>query len=108
MLDDFGQRIRDIILSEMDLSRELSDEEICDLIGSVVSREARDRPMTIKDRAELERTIFNSLRKLDVLQELVDDRDVTEIMVPMIYSMKKPEESKGSRVIFHRKRSWRM
>ena len=67
--------------SEMDLSRELSDEEICDLIGSVVSREARDRPMTIKDRAELERTIFNSLRKLDVLQELVDDRDVTEIMV---------------------------
>ena len=55
----------------MDLSRELSDEEICDLIGSVVSREARDRPMTIKDRAELERTIFNSLRKLDVLQELV-------------------------------------
>lgn len=62
MLDDFGQRIRDIILSEMDLSRELSDEEICDLIGSVVSREARDRPMTIKDRAELERTIFNSLR----------------------------------------------
>mgnify|MGYP002231031539 CR=1 FL=1 len=110
MLDDFGQRIRDIILSEMDLSRELSDEEICDLIGSVVSREARDRPMTIKDRAELERTIFNSLRKLDVLQELVDDRDVTEIMVngPMIYSMKKPEEFKGSRVIFHRKRSWRM
>ena len=81
MLDDFGQRIRDIILSEMDLSRELSDEEICDLIGSVASREARDRPMTIKDRAELERTIFNSLRKLDVLQELVDDRDVTEIMV---------------------------
>ena len=64
VLDDFGQRIRDIILSEMDLSRELSDEEICDLIGSVVSREARDRPMTIKDRAELERTIFNSLRKL--------------------------------------------
>lgn len=63
MLDDFGQRIRDIILSEMDLSRELSDEEICDLIGSVVSREARDRPMTIKDRAELERTIFNSLRR---------------------------------------------
>lgn len=50
MLDDFGQRIRDIILSEMDLSRELSDEEICDLIGSVVSREARDRPMTIKDK----------------------------------------------------------
>lgn len=64
MLDDFGQRIRDIILSEMDLSRELSDEEICDLIGSVVSREARDRPMTIRIELSLSApysTLFVSL-----------------------------------------------
>lgn len=64
MLDDFGQRIRDIILSEMDLSRELSDEEICDLIGSVVSREARDRPMTIRIERSLSApysTLFVSL-----------------------------------------------
>ncbi|WP_455721533.1 CpaF family protein [Agathobacter sp.] len=65
----------------MDLSRELSDEEICDLIGSVVSREVRENPMTIRQRANLERAIFNSLRKLDVLQELVDDKEITEIMV---------------------------
>ena len=67
MLDDFGQRIRDIILSEMDLSRELSDEEICDLIGSVVSREARDRPMTIKDRAELERTMLSDGSRVNIV-----------------------------------------
>ena len=81
MLDELGLKIRDVILSEMDLSRELSDEEICDLIGSVVSREVRENPMTIRQRADLERSIFNSLRKLDVLQELVDDKEITEIMV---------------------------
>lgn len=81
MLDELGLKIRDVILSEMDLSRELSDEEICDLIGSVVSREVRENPMTIRQRADLERAIFNSLRKLDVLQELVDDKEITEIMV---------------------------
>lgn len=81
MLDEFGLKIRDTILSEMDLSRELKDEEICDLIGSVVSREVREKPMTIRQRAGLEMAIFNSLRKLDVLQELVDDDEVTEIMV---------------------------
>ena len=37
--------------------------------------------MTLRQRADLERIIFNSLRKLDILQELVDDKDVTEIMV---------------------------
>lgn len=81
MLDELGLKIRDVILSEMDLSRELSDEEICDLIGAIVSREVRENPMTIRQRADLERAIFNSLRKLDVLQELVDDKEITEIMV---------------------------
>ena len=81
MLDELGLRIRDVVLSEIDLSKELSDEEICDLIGMAVSKEAREIPMTLLQRADLERIIFNSLRKLDILQELVDDKDVTEIMV---------------------------
>ena len=81
MLDELGLRIRDVVLSEIDLSKELSDEEICDLIGTAVSKEARDIPMTLRQRADLERIIFNSLRKLDILQELVDDKAVTEIMV---------------------------
>lgn len=81
MLDELGLRIRDVVLSEIDLSKELSDEEICDLIGIAVSKEAREIPMTLRQRADLERIIFNSLRKLDILQELVDDKAVTEIMV---------------------------
>lgn len=81
MLDELGLRIRDVVLSEIDLSKELSDDEICDLIGMAVSKEAREIPMTLRQRADLERIIFNSLRKLDILQELVDDKDVTEIMV---------------------------
>ena len=81
MLDELGLRIRDVVLSEIDLSKELSDEEICDLIGMAVSKEAREIPMTLRQRADLERIIFNSLRKLDILQELVDDKAVTEIMV---------------------------
>jgi len=81
VLDELGLRIRDVVLSEIDLSKELSDEEICDLIGMAVSKEAREIPMTLRQRADLERIIFNSLRKLDILQELVDDKDVTEIMV---------------------------
>lgn len=81
MLDELGLRIRDVVLSEIDLSKELSDEEICDLIGMAVSKEVREIPMTLRQRADLERIIFNSLRKLDILQELVDDKAVTEIMV---------------------------
>ena len=64
MLDELGLRIRDVVLSEIDLSKELSDEEICDLIGMAVSKEAREIPMTLRQRADLERIIFNSLLAL--------------------------------------------
>lgn len=37
--------------------------------------------MSIHDRVRIEQQVFNSLRKLDVLQELVDDPEVSEIMV---------------------------
>ena len=109
MLDELGLRIRDVVLSEIDLSKELSDEEICDLIGMAVSKEAREIPMTLRQRADLERIIFNSLRKLDILQELVDDKDVTEIMVngPNEIFMKRQAEYMSLMVIFHRRKSWR-
>ncbi|MDD6638319.1 MAG: CpaF family protein [Lachnospiraceae bacterium] len=65
----------------MDLSRDVSDEEIGELIGEVASQTLRGRTMSIHDRVRIEQQVFNSLRKLDVLQELVDDPEVSEIMV---------------------------
>lgn len=81
MLDELGLHIKDLVLSEMDFSKELDDDEIYDLIAEIVSREVKGNSITFKERAGLEKSIFYSLRKLDVLQELVDDPEISEIMV---------------------------
>lgn len=81
MLDELGLHIKDLVLSEMDFSKELDDDEIYDLIAEIVSREVKGNSITFKERAGLEKAIFYSLRKLDVLQELVDDPEISEIMV---------------------------
>ena len=80
-MDDYSAQIREQVLSHMDLSRDVSDEEIGELIGEVASQTLRGRTMSIHDRVRIEQQVFNSLRKLDVLQELVDDPEVSEIMV---------------------------
>ena len=80
-MDDYSAQIREQVLSRMDLSRDVSDEEIGELIGEVASQTLRGRTMSIHDRVRIEQQVFNSLRKLDVLQELVDDPEVSEIMV---------------------------
>lgn len=80
-MDELIAKIRQMVLNEIDLSREIPDNEIKELISSIVAKETKKTGISLKDRVWLEKNIFNSLRKLDVLQELVDDREVTEIMV---------------------------
>jgi pilus assembly protein CpaF len=65
----------------MDLSREMSDEENENLIGEESTRLLQGTVLSLHDRMQLEKRVFNSLRKLDALQELLDDPEVSEIMV---------------------------
>lgn len=80
-MDDYVALIRKRVLERMDLSREMTDEEIDNLIGEEAARLMQDEVLSIQERLQLEMRVFNSLRKLDALQELVDDPEVSEIMV---------------------------
>lgn len=73
--------IRSRVLARLDLTRDLSDEEIEALIAEETRVCARGRMLSFHERVRLEQQVFNSLRRLDVIQELVDDPSVTEIMV---------------------------
>ena len=80
-MDEYVGDIRQHVLERMDLSREMSDEEIENLIGEEASRLMQEEPISIRERLMLEARVFNSLRKLDALQELLDDPEISEIMV---------------------------
>lgn len=73
--------ISDSVRERIDLSREVSDTEIGEMIDSMVVSLGRKYALSLEERQELGRSVFHSIRKLDVLQELVDCDDVTEIMV---------------------------
>ncbi len=79
--DSLRQGIREALFSELDFSREISDEEMFARIDRAVSQEAHEREITVAERKRLREEIFSSIRRLDVLQALVDDPGVTEIMV---------------------------
>ena len=73
--------LREGILEKIDLTREMDDEEIANLIAVHVDAYAHRRLLTLVQRENLEQSLFHSLRKLDVLQELLEDEEITEIMV---------------------------
>lgn len=65
----------------MDLSREVSDEEVREMIDEMVIHCSRQYALSLKDRQQLGREIFDAIRRMDILQELVEEEEVTEIMI---------------------------
>lgn len=75
------QILRGLLMEKLDLSRELTDEEILGEIDSLILGKLRESCLSLKEKVELRQELFCSVRKLDVLQELIEDESVTEIMV---------------------------
>ena len=59
----------------------MSDEEILETIDELILNRMRESCIALKEKVQLRQELFYSVRKLDVLQELVEDETVTEIMV---------------------------
>ena len=74
-----GMRAR--LMEQLQQGVEWSDEAILERIDQLVSEAARENRLPVSRREEIRRELFYSVRKLDILQELLDDDRVTEIMV---------------------------
>lgn len=73
--------VREMVLQALDMTREVSDEELLALIDEVILRESRKCYMNTSGLNRLRRDVFNSLRRYDCLQELLEEPGITEIMV---------------------------
>lgn len=79
--EDCKRRLQEKLAESIDYSHENSDEEIQDLIDELLIRESREMSLTLSDKTKLRRELFYAVRKLDILQELVDEPGITEIMI---------------------------
>lgn len=75
------EELKKQILERVDLSREVSDEEIQELIDEVVLSCGKERHLSLNERCRMKKELFYALRKMDVLQELLEEKSITEIMV---------------------------
>ncbi len=69
------------VQKRLDLSREMSDEEVLVLIDEEILRLNQKTYLMLEEKLTMRREIFHAMRKLDLLQELVEDPEITEIMV---------------------------
>lgn len=75
------KRLRERLAESIDYSTEKSDAEIQEMIDELLTKESKAAPLPLTERELLRRELFHAIRKLDVLQDLVDDTHITEIMI---------------------------
>ncbi len=78
---EIQEKIGNEVLQTLDRDHFMDDDEIWEAIQSRVLKMGQKKYLSLETKQELVQTIFNSLRKLDVLQELLEDEEITEIMV---------------------------
>ena len=79
--EDLFRRLREEVRSRIDLSREVTDEAVKELICRVILEYAGEEYISLEERKRMSVAVFNSLRKLDFIQEILEDEDVSEIMI---------------------------
>lgn len=79
--DRIRQELYRQIQRELDLTRELTDEEVEEIIDREILAWNSREYLLLEEKLSLQRELFNSIRRLDLLQELIEDPDITEIMV---------------------------
>lgn len=75
------RELKESVLEQIDMSREQSDTELEEQIEESYQAMMRGKIVSLKEHHRYATEAFNSLRKLGVLQELVEDEEVTEILV---------------------------
>lgn len=63
------------------MSGDITDVALKQVIGECVQEESGLYMISIRQKEELEESVFNAIRRLDVLQELLEDDTITEIMI---------------------------
>ena len=83
-MKDYGeikQELRRRVLEQLNYSREQPDNEVMEIIDEVLLEEQLLRLLPVSESHRLRTELFYSLRRLDILQSLIEDPEVTEIMI---------------------------
>lgn len=75
------REIKEAVLEALDLAEEITDEQVLEVIDRVLRMPRFLKKTSLDKRCALRMELFHSIRKLDVLEELLKDETVTEIMI---------------------------
>ena len=81
MEQNIKNEMKQRILAEIDMSQEIDDMEVRRLVDQCIMEYKGTTELTLSARIKLRKELFNTVRRMDVLSEFLEDESVTEIMI---------------------------
>ena len=75
------ETIREKVISTIDMTREPQEQELHEIIDHIMEEELKEKYLTIKERIKIHKEVFNSIKGLGILEDLLEMDEVTEIMI---------------------------
>ncbi len=75
------EELQDCIIKKIDMSNEIEDEELENIIQEVIEEKSHTEYWPLQKKAILGKDLFNTFRRLDILQQLIEDDMISEIMI---------------------------
>ena len=94
-MDELYIKLRKHVYERLDIGRDVADSELYEVIDACIYDESRNNVISIRQKEELKKRLYNSIKKLDILQELLEDDSITEIMIQDL------KMARGSVLFFH-------
>lgn len=76
-----AEQLHSRIIEELDLTKEVEDEELTQIIHRILKEVGESQYLSLGEKTILGKELFNAFRKLDLLQEFLEDEEITEVMI---------------------------
>lgn len=73
--------LREIVISRIDMSTDITDEKVSEITEEIIFEYGKKYCLSATDKLKLHRSIVDSIRGLDILEEILNEEDITEIMI---------------------------
>lgn len=80
-LNERRRELKKRVLEQIPMGVEIPDSELLTYIEEEIQQMQKEEYMRLEDKKKLRHMVFNSIRRMDVLQDLLEDEQITEIMV---------------------------
>ena len=80
-MEELFFELKQKVYEKLDINLDVSDEDLYKVIDVCIYEISQHRAISVHNRELLRQQLYNSIKRLDILQELLEDDDITEIMI---------------------------